>query len=60
MTKRGLKKAKQGVLATLLAGGILLGTSCTVGDIWQNVVAGALTYVKNTTTNVLTDSVPLP
>lgn len=60
MKIRMLRRVKAGALATLVTGGMLLGTSCGVKDIWANVVAGTLGYVKATTTTILTETVPLP
>jgi len=39
---------------------MLFATSCGVKDIWANIVAGTLAYVKSTTTSILSDNVPLP
>ncbi|MBN1512595.1 MAG: hypothetical protein JXB13_11315 [Phycisphaerae bacterium] len=44
---RMLRKLKMGVLTTVLAGGTLFGSWCTAQDIQKNLVAGALTFVKN-------------
>ena len=45
MNYRFLRRAKTAALITLLAGGTMLGTSCTAEDIQKNVVAGTLNYV---------------
>ncbi len=44
---RMLRKLKLGVLTTVLAGGTLFNSWCTAQDIQKNLVAGALTFVKN-------------
>ncbi|HNQ23755.1 MAG TPA: hypothetical protein PKK06_11730 [Phycisphaerae bacterium] len=60
MKSRMLRRVKGGALAALVMGGMLFATSCGVKDIWANIVAGTLAYVKSTTTSILSDNVPLP
>ena len=54
MNKTGFgRTAKIVTLATLLLTCNVLGISCTGQDVMNNVVAGALGYVKAETTSVL-------
>ncbi len=57
-TKRSVRKAKATALATLLAGGTMLGSTCSSRDIRDNIVAGSLAYVKNGATAFWNTLVP--
>ena len=56
--KRFLHRAKLAAVTTLLAGGTLLGSSCTAADIQKNVVAGTLAYVKGGATSFWNNFIP--
>ena len=58
MNRTLLRRMKLATMSTLLAGGTLLGTSCTGADIQKNLVAGGLTYVKNGAVSFLNNFVP--
>lgn len=47
ISKRFLRKTKAAVLASLMAGGMLLSSSCTIEDLQKNLIAGSLGYVKS-------------
>lgn len=54
MNKTGFgRTAKVVTLATLLLSCNILGVSCTGQDVMDNIVAGALGYVKSETTSIL-------
>ena len=44
---RFLRRTKMTALTTLMAGGMLFGSSCTIKDIQKNLIAGSLSYVKD-------------
>ncbi len=47
-----MRKAKLTGLATLLAGGSMLGSACSVADVRHNFVAGTQAFVKGYTTDL--------
>jgi len=55
---RMIGRVKRAALAGLLAGGTVFGASRSAADIQKNVVAGTLTYVKNSTTTFWNSLVP--
>ncbi len=59
MNYRFLRRAKTAALITLLAGGTMLGTSCTAEDIQKNVVAGTLSYVAGGVTSFWNNFIPM-
>lgn len=48
---RFARKAKLALLSTFAVAGSTMFSSCGMGDIWDNMVAGALAGVKGATTN---------
>ncbi len=44
------RRIRMAALATLLTGGMVLGTGCSLRDLQTNLVAGTLAYVKGTAT----------
>ncbi len=55
-----LRKTKMAALTTLLAGGMMLGSACSLADFRHSVIAGTLGFVEGYTTDAWIAWAPPP